>query len=376
MAVNGNNVMDERSRIQELIDYRILDTPPEAELDELAKIASLVCDTPISLITMIGEDRQWFKAKVGLEGTGTPREDSFCQHALHRPREVLVVNDSMEDERFRENPLVMGDPNIRFYAGAPLETPDGNVLGTLCVIDDRPREISEKHKQALQLLAKKAMDYLNARKVLAQQRKTIEHNAEKLRKLTDQVPGAIFQFRMTVSGSMSFEFISRGIMGLHKGLHRDLLRDAERLFDVVHPEDLSRLRSGIHGSFADLSLLNVECRVLRECGETVWCLVRARPEKIDNGDVVWYGSIQDITDQVEYGRTMEQIAFDISHVLRKPVTSLLTLTSMIEHENEEDLRTYGIYIQSAAEELELFTRQLNDTYNEKRRIITGKRERV
>lgn len=374
MPTKKEIVTNERSRLQELIDYQILDTPPEAELDELAKIASLICNTPISLITMIDGDRQWFKANIGLEAEGTSREDSFCQHAFHHPKEVLVVNDSMKDDRFKNNPLVLGDPNIRFYAGAPLETPNGNVLGTLCVIDRKPREIADTHKQALQLLAKKAMDYLNARKLLAEQRRTIENNAAKLKKLTDQVPGAIFQFRKSLAGTMSFEFLSQGILRFDKGLDYHLYQDAEKLFDVIHCEDVAKVRSDIQKSFAELSVLNVECRVLRKDGKVLWCLIKAMPERLDNGDVVWYGSIQNITRQVEYGKTMEQIAFDISHVLRRPVTSLLTLTSIIEQDSdisEKDLKSYAIYIQTIAEELELFTRQLNETYTNKRKIIVG-----
>ena len=115
--------MNEQNRLQELKSYKILDTLPEKELDELAEIASVICDTPISLVSFIDEKRQWFKARKGIEAQETPREDAFCQHTLQTPKEVLVVNDPLNDERFKNNPLVLGNPHIRFYAGAPLETP-------------------------------------------------------------------------------------------------------------------------------------------------------------------------------------------------------------------------------------------------------------
>lgn len=153
-------------RLKELNSYQILDSSPDNELDELTEIASLVCEVPISLITMIDENRQWFKSNKGLNVNETLRKDSFCQHTLHKPKEVLIITDSLKDERFKNNPLVEGAPNIRFYAGAPLETPNGNVLGTLCVIDSKPKNISEKQQRVLQILAKKAMDYLNTRKLI------------------------------------------------------------------------------------------------------------------------------------------------------------------------------------------------------------------
>ncbi len=153
-------------RLEDLKSYRILDTPPENDFDELAEIASLICDTPISLISFVDEFRLWFKAKKGLEVTETPSRDSFCQHALHTPKKVFVVNDSLKDKRFKNTPLVTGHPKIRFYAGAPLETPNGNVLGTLCIIDDKPRTISANQEKALKILSKKVMDYLNTRNLL------------------------------------------------------------------------------------------------------------------------------------------------------------------------------------------------------------------
>lgn len=147
--------MNEYLRLQELESYHIMDTLPDNELDELVEIAAAILDTPISLISLVDSERQWFKVNKGLEARQTPRQDAFCQHALHNPKEVLVVEDPLTDERFRENPLVLGDPNIRFYAGAPLESPNGQVLGTLCVIDNKPRKISNQQKKLCSSLRKK-----------------------------------------------------------------------------------------------------------------------------------------------------------------------------------------------------------------------------
>ena len=121
------------------------------------------------------------------------RADSFCQHALARPDELLIIDDPSTDDRFRNNRYVVGEPHIKFYAGAPLTSPSGSVLGTLCVMDSKHHDITDDQKEALKLLADQAMQYLNMRKTLIEQGHFIEHSAEKLKKLTDLVPGVMFQ---------------------------------------------------------------------------------------------------------------------------------------------------------------------------------------
>lgn len=150
---------DESQRLAALQSYRILDTPPDPHLDQLAKLASELCGMPMSLISLVDSDRQWFKARVGLAASETPRDYAFCAHALHSP-EPLVVPDAIEDARFGNNPLVVADPNIRFYAGIPLLTPGGQALGTLCVLDRQPRQLSEFQLSALRALATQAIQLL------------------------------------------------------------------------------------------------------------------------------------------------------------------------------------------------------------------------
>lgn len=221
--------MNEKERLEDLRDYKILDTAPEKDLDDLIEIASALFGAPISLITLIDDKRQWFKAAKGIADKETLRKDSFCQHTLNKPKEVLIIQDSHKDERFRNNVFVTGKPNIRFYAGAPLETPRGNVLGTFCIIDDKPREMSADQQRALQLLAKKAMDFLNARKLLLDQKIKIESDAVQLKKLTDRAPGCVYQFEMDESGNLFFHFVSKGIHDLHPLLIPEELTKDSRL---------------------------------------------------------------------------------------------------------------------------------------------------
>jgi len=153
----------ESVRLQILRDYAILDTPLEAEFDDFTLLAAQICGTPIALISLIDEERQWFKSRLGLDVPETCRDAAFCAHALHQP-EVLIVPDAREDARFRDNPLVTGEPQIRFYAGAPLLTAGGHALGTLCVIDCEPRTLTPAQQTALQALARQIIARLELRR--------------------------------------------------------------------------------------------------------------------------------------------------------------------------------------------------------------------
>jgi len=144
---------NERERLAALRAYKILDTNPEQRLDDLTKLAALICGVPISLISLIDKDRQWFKSKYGLAIEETPRAQAFCTHAIMQP-EMFVVPDATQDERFARNPLVTGDLRIRFYAGAPLAARDGHLLGTLCVIDHEPHTLTAAQKEALEILSR------------------------------------------------------------------------------------------------------------------------------------------------------------------------------------------------------------------------------
>src|SRR4051794_16942337 len=143
---------NEARRLKVLWQYEVLDTVPEEVFDNLTELAARICEAPIALISLVDERRQWFKARVGTTVNETSRDISFCAHAINQASDLFIVPDASKDERFAKNPLVTSDPKIRFYAGAPLVTPDGYALGTLCVIDKSPRELRPDQKQALTLL--------------------------------------------------------------------------------------------------------------------------------------------------------------------------------------------------------------------------------
>lgn len=154
---------NEGERLRALRDYNILDTLPEREYQDIVRMAALICGTPIALVSLVDESRQWFKAKIGLEANETSRESAFCAHALLQPDQLFIVPDATRDPRFVDNPLVTSGPNIHFYAGAPLTTTAGHVLGALCVIDRRPRELSNEQKEALFALSRQVISQLEIR---------------------------------------------------------------------------------------------------------------------------------------------------------------------------------------------------------------------
>lgn len=159
----------ESERLAALERYEILDTPAEADFDDIVRVVSAICETPISLISLVGEGRQWFKGKYGTDISETTLDKSICAHALLQPG-LLEVPDTLKDERTMDNPLVAGDPNVRFYAGALLETPDGLPLGTICTLDFKPRQLDEKQKALLKLMASQVMKMLELRRLVGTER--------------------------------------------------------------------------------------------------------------------------------------------------------------------------------------------------------------
>ena len=182
--------LNEAKRLAALQSYDVLDTAAEVDFDDFAILASQICQTPVALVSLVDENRQWFKSKVGLSATETPRDYAFCAHAILIPNEVLEVRDARLDARFVDNPLVTDDPKILFYAGAPLVTQDNCALGTLCVIDFKPRELSTEQKRALQALARHVVTVLELRQSLKQKKQSEESLRESEDRFQDLIENA------------------------------------------------------------------------------------------------------------------------------------------------------------------------------------------
>ncbi|WP_082448189.1 GAF domain-containing protein [Xylophilus sp. Leaf220] len=177
---------DEALRLDALARLHVMDTLPEEEFDDIVTLASQICGTPIGLVSLVDGERQWFKARVGLEAQQTPREQAFCGHAIEAAEPLMVVEDATLDPRFADNPLVLGGPGIRFYAGAPVRSPEGYPLGTVCVIDTVPRTLTPEQARALQALARQTSSLLRLRRLTLSQ---AQQTQELQRKVTEALTG-------------------------------------------------------------------------------------------------------------------------------------------------------------------------------------------
>jgi two-component sensor histidine kinase len=180
----------EQQRLEALRRYGILDTPAEPEFDEVTRTIAQICNTPTALVSLIDDQRQWFKSRHGFDLQQTERRHAFCDHAI-KSNELFEVPDATKDPRFANNPLVTGGPNIRFYAGAPLVTPDGHALGTLCVTDTRPRQLDGPQRSCLQALSKQVMAQLELRRALAEKDRALQQKDLLLKDVSHRVKNGL-----------------------------------------------------------------------------------------------------------------------------------------------------------------------------------------
>ncbi|MDR3679064.1 MAG: PAS domain S-box protein [Flavipsychrobacter sp.] len=272
---------DEKERLKALQNYAILDSLSEEEFDRITELASLICDVPISLISLVDDDRQWFKSKLGLDVSETPRGLAFCQYAILNT-DTLEVEDATLDERFKANPLVTGNPNIRFYAGHPLIDPQGYALGTLCVIDREPKVLTEQQKRALQLLAKDAMNLIVERRQKAELK-----NFESLFQLSNDM--------ICVAGTDGF------FRKVNPAFKKVLGWDAELLLsisflDLVHPDDLERTKHELQLLTEGHNTINFTHRFKTESGNYKVLQWVATPEPLTGS---LFAIARDITEEKE-----------------------------------------------------------------------------
>lgn len=231
---------NEVERVEVLHRLKLLDSAPEERFDRLTRLAKRLFNVPIALVTLVDKDRQWFKSCVGLDATQTPRDISFCGHAILKD-ELLLVPDASKDERFHDNPLVTGAPNIRFYAGYPLTVPHGNKLGTLCLIDTRPRELDEEERALLRDLAQMAEQELTAVQIASMDELTLLSNRRGFKQLAQHALDACARLKRPATllffDLNDFKQIN-DLYGHAEGDHAlktfaDVLRIAFRESDVV-----------------------------------------------------------------------------------------------------------------------------------------------
>jgi GAF domain-containing protein len=374
----------DKDRLRALAEYEVLDSLPEKEFDDIVELASAICGTPISAISLLDLDRQWFKSQIGLDVSETPIEQSFCRYAVNDPDGVMVISDSTKDDRFKNNPLTLGDPNIRFYAGAPLITSDGVPLGALCVIDSKPRQFNDQEKRMLQVLAKRVMRLLDLRKENLHQRKHISATEDQLAVTLDRLIEAQniakvgnWEWNM-VTGSVYWSPQIYALMSTEE--KPATVVDSHAWERLIHPEDLATVQHTVDILLHDHKPTVAEYRIISE-GKEVWVLGKSYVS-IDSNQKVErvYGTVQDITDiksaekqHAQYIAMLEKMLFDVSHMIRKPLTTLMGLIPILKDTStsQEDFRQAADYFYESLNELEGYTRSLNEELYKSKMDLTG-----
>ena len=303
--------IDERSRTAAIAEHDIERMRDDAMLERITDFAAALCGVPVALVSIVEEHRQTFLSRTGLDVTETPRAQSFCAHAMLED-EIMVVPDALLDPRFAQNPLVLGEMGVRFYAGAPLVRDDGVTLGALCVIDTTPRAgLTPLQQQGLRVLAADVMMRLSESRATAASRAAIDDSEGRFRTLADAMPQMVWS---TLPDGFHDYYNARWyeFTGVPVGS-----TDGEAWNGMFHPDDQERAWTAWRHSLATGDPYQIEYRLRRHDGQYRWTLGRALPIRDDAGTIVrWFGTCTDIHESKQAGEEREIIAQELSHRIK------------------------------------------------------------
>lgn len=310
-TLEGNFFQDDTARAEAIQSFGLAELIGSADLTRITDFASKLCTAPIALVSIVEGERQWFPARTGLEVAETPRETSFCAHAM-RGDDIMIVPDAMQDPRFRENPLVIGEPRIRFYAGAPLVSEEGAQLGALCVIDREPRTgLTDVQHEGLRVLAANVMALLGARRASRRTDRELEEREAKFRILADAMPQMVWSTRP--DGFHDYYNAQwYAFTGVPSGS-----TDGEGWNGMFHPDDQPRAWSAWRHSLETGKPYEIEYRLKHADGVYRWVLGRALPIRDRDGAITrWFGTCTDIHDQKMIQVQREIVAHELSHRIK------------------------------------------------------------
>lgn len=295
---------NEVRRLDALRAFDILDTPTEQGFDDLVQLASHICGTPIAMVSLVDRDREWFKAKVGVSESESPRDFAFCAHGILQ-QEVFEVTNALTDERFANNPAVTGESKIRFYAGAPLITSDGQTLGMLCVKDRTPRELTSAQKDALQALSRQVVAQLEMRRCLQELRhqliervvaeKSRHESEEKFRQMAENITAV---FWMTSPDLQQTYYVSPAYEKIWGRSVERTYSHPQEWIEAILPEDRERTLATFARLTSDTACVTCEFRILRADGDVRWIFSRGVQIRNQEGKLTRLtGLSADITEQ-------------------------------------------------------------------------------
>lgn len=304
---------NELQRLAHLHALNILDSGREQSFDDIACLAMSLCRTPIAVVSLIDSDRQWFKSCVGLHATETSRDVSFCAHAILRPDDLLVVEDATQDPRFHDNPLVLGDEHIRFYAGAPLVSAEGHAFGTLCVIDRVPRRLDQLQLNSLQLLARQVMQLLQLREA----NQALQLSQQKLLTLYNQAPVAIILNHLDDGRFIEFnpEFVR--LIGYSAEEILRLTRADITPSEYAEEDQHKWQRVAATGRYGPY-----EKHYIHKDGSLIPVLLNGVLIEAPDGEQQVWTFIQDISERKRAEQIKNDFVSAVSHELRTPLTSI------------------------------------------------------
>lgn len=358
---------NEINRLLKLKSYQILDTPNEVIFDNLTNLASSIFQVPIALVSLVDEKRQWFKSSIGLSVCETKREYAFCAHAINQ-KEAFIVNDARKDQRFSDNPLVIDSPNVVFYAGIPLIDSEGFALGTLCIIDHRPRRFSKEKISQLELLAKQVVYSIESRLFEKEKEKTYSL----LTKLSESLPGVIYTYQVYPDGRSCFPYASKHIQQIYGVRPDEVKDDAQIVYSRLHPEDNARILATIQHSAESLSRWICDYRVILPNSGERWVRGNANPEKQEDGSIIWHGYIDDITEFKNQERiiiqsskmvSLGEMSAGIAHEVNNP----LSIIKMAAMQMKNQIDRNELDIQKLSKQAE----KINTTIDRVTKIIKG-----
>jgi PAS domain S-box-containing protein len=377
---------NETERLAALERLEILDSLPQQAFEDITALASIICGTPIALISLVDNERQWFKSRVGLDATETSREVAFCAHAILKPGEVMVVQDATRDKRFRDNPLVTEAPDIRFYAGAPIVTEGGHALGTVCVIDRQCRELSAAQIAALRALSRLVVNLLEHEKVRRDKERLASAEARRRNELLSAVATEALDLKAFVGKDYVYQYVNQIYMD-YFGRTRDEV-EGRPVAEVLGDETFSHLvKPNLDLAFSGRTTTFEATIAFPGRGPTHTEVTYLPARDADGaiiGAVVRVHDIQklkeretQLSDTVAMleSKSVEQQRFIhiVSHDLREPVNTIVNFSSLLVEDHGANLPPtalrYAQRVHGAGERMKALLDDLIDLVRLEKQVV-------